>query len=174
VVTTTIQDVMDPEVGDAILSYRDLAALLYRERRARDAYLPGASKLWSDPGWDMLLDLFIATEDGKQVSVTSACIGACLAPTTGLRWIRQLTDAGLITRTDDPSDGRKGMLGVTAEARAGIRRYLDHAIQTRGLAAPSLPVRTSAHVRNALRERRTRASDAEGPWVRAAISINEH
>lgn len=114
-----------------------MAALLYRERRSRDTYLPAARGLWSDPAWDMLLDLFIAREDGKPVSVSSACIGACLAPTTGLRWIKLLMGAGLVTRSSHPSDGRKGMLAVTDEAAASIRNYIDNVGTLRGSAALS-------------------------------------
>lgn len=131
-----------PESCDPSPHYRDMAALLYRERRSRDTYLPAARGLWSDPAWDMLLDLFIANEDGKPVSVSSACIGACLAPTTGLRWIKQLIGAGLVTRSSHPSDGRKGMLSVTDEAAASIRNYIDNVGKVRAAARVSLRPRS--------------------------------
>ena len=115
------------------LSHRDLAILLYKERRARDVFLKSGRELWSDPAWDMLLDLFIANEEGRMVNVTSACIGGCIPTSTGLRRVTQLLNAGLIHRTTDPSDGRKGMLGLTARATSDMKRYLDEILRSRTL-----------------------------------------
>lgn len=112
-------------------SHRDLALLLYNERRARDGFLPAGRGLWGDPAWDMLLDLFIAYEEDRLINITSACIGGCIPSTTGLRLISQLLDAGLVERTVDPSDGRKGMLGLKTEAAADMRRYLDEVVKRR-------------------------------------------
>lgn len=105
--------------------YRDVAVRLYKERRARDAHLPSAKDFLNEPVWDMLLDLFIAGEEGRLVSVSSASIGACTPSTTGLRRIAQLIAKGLVCRTSDPFDGRRGMLGLTEDARAAMRGYLD-------------------------------------------------
>lgn len=105
--------------------YRDVAVRLYKERRARDAHLPVAKGFLGEPVWDMLLDLFIAGEEGRLVSVSSASIGACTPSTTGLRRIAQLIAKGLVRRTSDPFDGRRGMLGLTEDARAAMRGYLD-------------------------------------------------
>ena len=41
---------------------------------------------------------------------------------TATRTIRVLAEAGLVTRTPDPSDGRSAQVGVTAEGRARLRR----------------------------------------------------
>jgi hypothetical protein len=124
--------VQEPTTADPRrLSHRDLAVLLYKERRARDVYLKAGTSLWSDPAWDMLLDLFIANEEGRLVNVTSACIGGCIPTSTGLRRVGQLLEAGLIQRTTDASDGRKGMLGLTVETTAHMRRYLDEVVRSR-------------------------------------------
>ncbi|MES3150852.1 hypothetical protein O6Y00_00485 [Sphingomonas faeni] len=121
-----------PDVDPEVVSYRDLAMLLYKERRDRDLELPEARDFWSDPAWDMLLDLFIATEEGRVVNVTSACIGACVPSTTGLRWIGQLSKARLVWRGVDPFDARKGTLGLTKNAVASMKRYLDRVGAARG------------------------------------------
>lgn len=121
-----------PDTDAPVLSYRALAMLLYKERRDRDLELPEGHDLWGEPAWDMLLDLFIATEDGRVVNVTSACIGACVPSTTGLRWIGQLSKARLIWRGVDPFDARKGTLGLTKKAVASMRRYLDRVGEARG------------------------------------------
>src|SRR5690606_9764038 len=67
---------------------------LLRARRLRDEFLPG--DLFADPAWDMLLDLFAARLEQERVSVSSLCIASAVPPTTALRWIRTLTEKGLL------------------------------------------------------------------------------
>lgn len=93
-----------------------------RARRLRDRFF-GAG-LFEDPAWDMLLDLFAAQLEDIQVSVSSLCIAAAVAPTTALRWIGRLTDAGLLARHADPRDRRRANVTLTAVALDGFHRYL--------------------------------------------------
>jgi DNA-binding MarR family transcriptional regulator len=79
----------------------------------------------ADPAWDLLLDLFIAGEERRRVSVTSACIAAAVPPTTGLRWINLLEDQELIERGNDPDDGRKVYLSLTSTARSKVVEWLE-------------------------------------------------
>ena len=92
-----------------------------RARRLRDQYFP--KDLFADPAWDMLLDLFAARLEGMTVSVSSLCIAAAVPPTTALRWITAMTDAGLLMRREDPSDRRRAFVALTAQAVAGMERY---------------------------------------------------
>jgi len=94
-------------------TYAEIRALL-RARRMREQYLPG--DLFADPAWDMILDLLAARLAGQRVSVSSLCIAASVPPTTALRWIRQLTDRGILTRIDDPEDGRRVFIDLTDDA----------------------------------------------------------
>jgi len=95
---------------------------MIRGRRLRDQFF--AEGLFEDPAWDMLLDLYAAELEGAQVSVSSLCIAAAVAPTTALRWIGRMTDAGLFVRQPDPFDRRRAFLGLSSEARAKMERYL--------------------------------------------------
>lgn len=95
---------------------------IIRGRRLRDQFF--TEGLFEDPAWDMLLDLYAAELEGAQVSVSSLCIAAAVAPTTALRWIGRMTDAGLFVRQPDPFDRRRAFLGLSAEARAKMERYL--------------------------------------------------
>lgn len=92
-----------------------------RARRLRDQHFDRS--LLEDPGWDMLLDLFAAELEGREVSVSSLCIAAAVAPTTALRWIGKMTDAGLFDRRPDPFDRRRAFMGLTNAAREGMQRY---------------------------------------------------
>ena len=126
----------DPAVvADAGRSYRgpplavagpEIAARDIREairaRRLRDQFFGGG--LFEDPAWDMLLDLLAAEIERAQVSVSSLCIAAAVAPTTALRWIARMTDAGLFERRPDPFDRRRAFMGLTDRASTGMRNYV--------------------------------------------------
>ncbi|MDF7776320.1 hypothetical protein P1X14_13780 [Sphingomonas sp. AOB5] len=102
-----------------------------RSRRLRAQYFD--SELFADPAWDMLLDLYAAELEKRQVSVSSLCIAAAVPPTTALRWIGTLHDAGLFERHADPSDRRRAYVGLSAKGMAGMRGYIA-AVKRQGLA----------------------------------------
>lgn len=100
----------------------DRAKSYYRKRRAREQMF-GNSDLFADPAWDLLIDLFIAYEEGQQVSVSSACIAAAVPGTTALRWINVLESRGHIARENDPYDARRIFIALTAETADKVRAY---------------------------------------------------
>ncbi|MBX9796735.1 winged helix DNA-binding protein [Sphingomonas sp.] len=108
------------DAGAAPVTAADIRAVI-KARRLRDA-LFGAG-LFEDPAWDMLLDLHAAHLEGAQVSVSSLCIAAAVAPTTALRWIQRLTALGLLVRSPDPDDGRRAFLALSPAALAAMGRY---------------------------------------------------
>jgi hypothetical protein len=95
---------------------------IIRARRARENFFPG--ELFADPAWDMLLDLMAARIEGKPVSVSSLCIAAAVPATTALRWIRTLTDQGLLVRQPDPNDGRRVFVALSDSAAEAMQAYL--------------------------------------------------
>lgn len=101
-----------------------------RSRRLRAQYFQ--PELFADPAWDMLLDLFAAELERRQVSVSSLCIAAAVPPTTALRWIGTLHDAGLFERKADPADRRRAYIALSAKAIDGMRAYLA-AVKRQGL-----------------------------------------
>ena len=96
-----------------------------RSRRLRDAEF-GAG-WFEDPAWDMLLDLFAAELEAGRVSVSSLCIAAAVAPTTALRWMARMTDAGLLRRMPDPADRRRAFVTLSDTASAAMHRYCENA-----------------------------------------------
>jgi DNA-binding transcriptional ArsR family regulator len=94
---------------------------LLRARRIRADFLPG--DLFADPAWDMMLDLLAAQLEHERVSVSSLCIAAAVPPTTALRWIRTLTDKGLVERQADPHDGRRVFIALAQEAADALTRW---------------------------------------------------
>jgi len=105
---------------------------IIRARRMRDQYFRG--ELFADPAFDMLLDLYAARLEGARVAVSSLCIAAAVPATTALRWIKALTDKGLLVRAADPQDGRRVYIALSDEAGRAMGRYL-RAVQRSGVTA---------------------------------------
>ena len=101
----------------------NLAVFIYDQRRRRCAVI-GGPELFGEPAWDILLDLYIAHARGKNVSVSSACIGSAAPPTTGLRWLGILQDEGLVLREADPRDHRRVNVRLSDEGIARMETYL--------------------------------------------------
>ncbi len=101
-----------------------LVRRLLKLRRDRARFLP--DEIFADPAWDMLLDLTAARLEGKPVPVSSLCIASAVPTTTALRWIRSLSEAGLLERSTDPRDARRTWIGLspdTADAMLAWLRY---------------------------------------------------
>ncbi len=99
------------------------ARAIYTTRRRRDAIF-GKTELFGEPAWDILLDLYVAFVEEKQVSVSSACIGSAAPPTTGLRWLGVLADEGLVVREQDPADQRRVLVRLTDRGVEAMDEYL--------------------------------------------------
>jgi hypothetical protein len=95
---------------------------IIRARRLRDTYFKGG--IFADPAWDMLLDLMAARLEKHRVAVSSLCIAAAVPPTTALRWIKTLTDRGILVRCADPADGRRVYIELSDEAARALTAYI--------------------------------------------------
>ena len=112
-------------------SESEVLAIL-KARRRRSQFFP--EDLFADPAWDILLELY-ATELGqRRISISSLCIGAGVPATTALRWINALENKGLITRQDDPVDGRRVYASLAEKGIDAMQAYFA------GAARPSLGV----------------------------------
>ena len=98
-----------------------LVRRIIRQRQTRARFFDG--DLFGDPAWDMLLDLTAARAEHSRVSVTSLCIASGVPPTTALRWIGQMSDAGLLERVDDETDRRRAFITLTEKASDAMSRY---------------------------------------------------
>jgi DNA-binding MarR family transcriptional regulator len=107
------------------------ARTLLRERRMREAEFP--PELLGEPVWDILLDLFAAQEEGKCVSISSACIASGAPPTTGLRYIAAMERLKLLTREACPTDKRTTYLKLSCTARLKMAALLARMRIARGL-----------------------------------------
>lgn len=98
-----------------------LVRRIIRQRQLRARFFDG--DLFADPAWDMLLDLTAARAEHTRVSVTSLCIASGVPPTTALRWIGQMIDAGLLLRAEDETDRRRAFITLSDRAAEAMSRY---------------------------------------------------
>lgn len=110
-----------PATTDVPIDPQDIRRAI-RTRRLRDQFFAGG--LFEDPAWDMLLDLYAAELERTRVSVSSLCIAAAVAPTTALRWIGKMSEAGLFVRQPDPDDRRRAFMALSAQASDAMRAYV--------------------------------------------------
>lgn len=104
-----------------------LVRRIIRQRNERRRFFD--AELFADPAWDMLLDLAAAHAEHHRVSVSSLCIAAGVPATTGLRWIKQMTETGLFERVEDSSDKRRVFITLSDAAVDAMARYFAEVVQ---------------------------------------------
>jgi DNA-binding MarR family transcriptional regulator len=74
---------------------------------------------FSDPAWDILLDLYDAKVNDRRISTTGLGLAGGVPQTTMLRYVDLLVKDGLAIRVKDPADGRRIFVELTD---AGMQR----------------------------------------------------
>ncbi|MET1756336.1 MarR family transcriptional regulator [Novosphingobium sp. RD2P27] len=106
----------------------ELATRLYRFRRQRDRLF---GSIFGEPGWDILLDLFIMEAAGKRVPVSSACLASGVSHSTALRQIDEMVRYGLVFRERDEVDKRRTYVWLTDTGLARMGAALEQ-LSSRG------------------------------------------
>lgn len=88
----------------------------------RNDQFPGAT--FQDPQWMMTLELFIAAEEGRVISVSSLCDASGVPATTALRNIRWLEAKGIFERRPHPRDKRISQMHLSTRAHGQMARHL--------------------------------------------------
>lgn len=90
----------------------DIAAeRVWESRRARAQVI--SPHLLGEPGWDMLIDLFIAERRGRASLVKSVCLASGVPYTTAWRWLRVLEREGLVRLASDSKDLRRVVVRIS-------------------------------------------------------------
>ena len=98
---------------------KDLKAM----RRLRSQYFP--SDLFSDPCWEMLLDLYDAVLASAEVTVTSLGAASGVPATTALRRMDTLQGHGLIVRIEDKDDKRRTIIKLTDGGLTAVEQFFE-------------------------------------------------
>lgn len=80
--------------------------------------------LFSDPAWDMLLDLVQNELGGYATYVSSLSVGARVPLSTTSRYLDLLEKAEFLARLPDPEDGRRVHVKLTDKGWNLVRKYL--------------------------------------------------
>jgi hypothetical protein len=80
--------------------------------------------LLSNPGWDILLDLFIQHSEGKRTSIISVCVAANAPTSTVLRYIQAMMDSGTIIKTPSLDDSESLLIDLSEAAFARMNSIL--------------------------------------------------
>jgi hypothetical protein len=123
----------------------DIALRQYQARRLRETVFEDRT-LFGEPAWNVLLDLFIAERQGKQMSVKSAYIGAAVPLSTAFRWLRILEEKGYVQRQHDGTDARRSYISLTP---MGLERMTDYFTR---LKLTNLALPAAAELRTALQD----------------------
>lgn len=111
----------------------DEARRIWRSRRERERIF--GSVLASDPAWEILLDLFIARGEGRNVTVRSAAAATSVPEATVLRCIAHLVEAKLLARQPRPADPDNIYLMLTDRAMEMMSEYLGRTTGAGGVGA---------------------------------------
>jgi hypothetical protein len=113
-----------------------VSSLIEARRHRSDFFRTG---LFSDPAWDILLDLTRAQLQGRRVCISSLC-AAELPMTTAIRWINALIEEGLVVKLRDPVDARRTFVTLTKTALSSMKEYMisDANLQPPGVQHPPI------------------------------------
>ena len=126
---TTTTDGVEPKESDRIRQIRQplpdprLVRKMVRVRNARNQFFEKG--FFSDPAWDILLDLTAARAEHKRVSVTSLCIASGAPATTALRWINLMIERGLLLKVEDDVDRRRAFVSLSEPTADAMARYFE-------------------------------------------------
>ena len=99
----------------------------YQARRDRLTNMP--NELFGEPGWDILLDLFIEQAEGRVTPVTSASIASCAPATTALRYLSLLESIRYIEEKQKHKDKRVRLIGLSKLGHESVASYLKRRLQ---------------------------------------------
>lgn len=112
----------DPQT-EGRLALASFVRSIINARAARRRFFD--EQLFSDPAWDILLELFALRCEGSRISVSKLSVAANVPCTTALRWLDKLESDGLAVRTNDPSDGRRVWIELSDLGFSRVARFLD-------------------------------------------------
>lgn len=109
-------------MDDAAVPGRVVRAVQAARRRRAALF---EADLFSDPAWDILLELYALHLEQQRASVSSLYAASCVPATTALRWIAKLENDGLVIRTGDSVDARRSWIKLSADGVERMRRFFE-------------------------------------------------
>lgn len=93
-------------------------------RRARDSVF--SQDLFSDPAWDILLELYAANLTGRKVSLRELALAIRAPVPTTARWIAALAEHALVESNLDPLGSPNLQIMLSAKGARKMKGLADH------------------------------------------------
>lgn len=100
-----------------------LAKNQYVSRRNRERFFE--KKIFGEPGWDMLLELYAGEMNDEKISTSNLILSSSAPSSTALRWIKHLEDAGLVAKKSSHLDGRVQYQRITNAGFDSMTKYFE-------------------------------------------------
>lgn len=100
----------------------DYARLTLLGRKQRDHYFD--PMLFSNPAWDILLNLYVADAEGTPVSVIDSCVASPVPQGVALRWLGYLKQEEMVIETPNSAQPRQTVIRLTDQTRLAVSAYL--------------------------------------------------
>lgn len=136
------QEDSPPSLYPASIPLWMIARIMIAQLNRRKGHFPEAT--FEDPQWMMMLELFIASEEGRNVSISSLCVASGVPATTALRHIRTLVARGMFERVSHPRDKRICHVRLSREAKNQMIGYLV-TVASGGFELEDTPALRAAH-----------------------------
>jgi len=103
--------------------FMESAKYQYESRRVRERFFE--KKIFGEPAWDMLLELYAGELNDEKISTTNLILSSSAPNSTALRWIKHLEDAGLVTKQSSHLDGRVQYQRITKNGFESMTKYFE-------------------------------------------------
>lgn len=100
----------------------EFARHLLAGRKQRDRYFDPI--LFSNPAWDILLNLFVAGAEGRAVTLLDSCLASTVPQGVALRWLGYLKQEEMVLEGSDPAHPRETTIRLSDQTRRAIASYL--------------------------------------------------
>jgi hypothetical protein len=110
-----------PSLGELLALAKQISVV----RSARSDFID--SVLLSEPGYDMLLAMFIAHTERRAVGPDDLALAAGVPSSTALRWMRTLEQIGLMIQITHLPNHHDHFVELRPEGLLQISRHLEHA-----------------------------------------------
>jgi hypothetical protein len=91
-------------------------------RQQRNRYFDPV--LFSNPAWDLLLNLYVAAAEERALGVLDCCAGSTVPQAVALRWLSFLKDKGMVVELPDTMHSRRTLVRLSDEAQSTMSSYL--------------------------------------------------
>lgn len=123
----SVQSAPLPRPANSIVEEGILEAARQELRARRERARLFGSIVLSDPAWDILLTLFLASEEGRSADISSICDAVPVTQSAALRFLGHLVKAKMVTRQ---AEGAEAEIHLTL-TQAARMKLCDYFIRTR-------------------------------------------